>query len=188
VSGSDGEQPIFYYDLGSPACYLAAEQVMTLLPVVPEWEPVLARGLGAPAFGEERQLVEKLAGEIGLQPLRWPSDPEPDTRGAMLAATYAKHIGRAVAFSLACFRQAYAGGRALSDRDTALLAAAACEVHPAALIKGIGLRSVRDSLARATEEAGAAGITRLPAIRAGTRIYEGYGGIVLAARELEGVA
>ena len=36
----DADQPIFYYDLGSPACYLVAETIMSELPVVPEWEPV----------------------------------------------------------------------------------------------------------------------------------------------------
>ncbi len=65
-----------------------------------------------------------------LQPLRWPERWPPDTRTAMLAATYAKQIGRAVAFSLAAFRQAFAGGRDLGDTDTVLIAAAACEMHP----------------------------------------------------------
>ena len=57
----------------------------------------------------------------------------------MLAATYAKQIGRAVAFSLAAFRQAYAAGRDLGDPDTVMLAAAACEMHPAAVTKGAAL-------------------------------------------------
>ena len=53
---------------------------------------------------------------LGLQPLRWP-DPFPfDSEQALLAATYAKSIGRVVAFSLAAFRQAFAGGHALDDR------------------------------------------------------------------------
>ncbi len=56
----------------------------------------------------------------------------------MLAATYAKRIGRAVAFSLAAFRQAFAGGRDLADQDTILIAGAACEMHPTALLKGNG--------------------------------------------------
>ena len=54
----------------------------------------------------------------------------------MLAATYAKHIGRAVAFSLAAFRQAFAGGRDLGDEGTVLIAAAACEMHPDGAAQG----------------------------------------------------
>ncbi len=179
-----GEQPVFYYDLASPACYLAAEQVMTALPVVPEWEPVVAAELGAPDWDAERELVEHVAPQLGLQSVRWPSRLVPVAGEAMLAATYAKHIGRAVAFSLACFRQAFAGGREL-DRDTVLIAGAACEMHPTALLKGIGLRSVSLGLAAAARRARAAGITTLPAIQVGASMYEGYGGIALAARDME---
>ena len=46
--------------------------------------------------------------------MRWP-DPFPgDVGWATLAATYAKWIGRGVAFSLAALRQAFAAGRDLS--------------------------------------------------------------------------
>ena len=70
---------------------------------------------------EERDIaladIERTAAEQGLQPLRWP-DPFPfDSHLAMLVATYAKRIGRTVAFALAAFRQAFAGGRALADPD-----------------------------------------------------------------------
>jgi predicted DsbA family dithiol-disulfide isomerase len=83
----------------------------------------------------------------------------------MLAATYAKRIGRTVAFSLAAFRQAFAGGRDLGDRDTLLIAGAACEMHPAALLKALELRSVADALGQANARAAAAGVETLPAIR-----------------------
>src|SRR5438874_1291560 len=145
------DQPIFYYDLGSPQCYLAAERIMAALPVVPEWEPVLAARLGGieprPAQGQ----IEQLAGELGIQPLRWPERWPPDTLVAMRAATYAKRIGRAVAFSLAAFRQAFAGGRELGDEETIMLAGAASELHPSALLKGVALRSVSEALEDATE-------------------------------------
>ena len=71
----------------------------------------------------------------------------------MLVATYAKRIGRAVAFSLAAFRQAFAGGRDLGDESTVLIAAAACEMHPTAVLKGIGLRSVARGARAAGERA-----------------------------------
>jgi predicted DsbA family dithiol-disulfide isomerase len=82
----------------------------------------------------------------------------------MLAATYAKRIGRAVAFSLAAFRQAFAAGRDLEDIDTVLLAGAASEMHPTALLKGIELRSTAEALAEATDRARRAGVTALPAV------------------------
>jgi 2-hydroxychromene-2-carboxylate isomerase len=164
-------QPVFYYDLGSPRCYLLAEQIMADLPVVPEWEPVLAADLGIEEPQPDRGALEREIDERGMQPLRWPRQWPPDARTAALAATYAKHIGRAVAFSLACFRQAFAGGRDLGDGSTVLIAAAACEMHPSAVLKGIGLRSVTAGLDQAAARARAAGVTQLPAIQVADRTF-----------------
>lgn len=166
------QQPTFYYDLGSPQCYIVAETIMATLPVVPEWEPVLGADLRAAASPPtDRAEIERQAGDLGLQPLRWPTNWPPDTERAMLAATYAKQIGRAVAFSLAAFRQAFAGGRDLSDENTVLIAGAACEMHPTALRKGIELRSTQRALHDATQRARAAGATTLPAIQIADRVY-----------------
>jgi 2-hydroxychromene-2-carboxylate isomerase len=163
------EQPIFYYDLGSPSCYLVAEQVMHALPEIPEWQPVLA---GEPE-AIDRHRVQRAAAALGLQPVRWPEKMPVQSRQAMLAATYAKQIGRGVAFSLAAFRQTFAAGRDLSSADTVLIAGAACEMHPAALLKALE----RPALARALEAAGAAaqarGVERLPAIVMGERVFQG---------------
>ena len=164
----DGEQPVFYYDLGDPNCYLAAEQVTAALSVVPEWEPLV--GFTAEVH---RRRVEQRAAELGIQPIRWPACWPPDSREAMLAATYAKRIGRVVAFSLAAFRQAFAGGRDLGDRDTILIAGAACEMHPAALLKAIETRSVADALERAADRARTAGVRSLPALQIGDALFAG---------------
>ena len=129
-------QPVFFYDLGSPDCYLLGERVMGELPVVPEWEPVLGAQLGLVEPAPDPDRLARAIAEQGLQPLRLPTRWPPDTERAMLAATFAKRIGRAVAFSLAAFRQAFAGGRDLGDDGTVLIAAAACEMHPTALLKG----------------------------------------------------
>ncbi len=91
----------------------------------------------------------------------------------MLAATYAKQVGRAVAFSLAAFRQAFAGGRDLGDLDTVLIAAAACEMHPTAVLKALELRSVASGLERAVARARAAGVTAVPAIEIDGRLFAG---------------
>jgi 2-hydroxychromene-2-carboxylate isomerase len=178
-------QPVFYYDLASPQCYLAAERVMTTLPIVPEWEPVLSAEISTGPIGEpDRPPIERLAARLGLQPVRWPRTWPQDSREAMLAATYAKQVGRAVAFSLAAFRQAFAGGRDLGDRDTVLIAAAACEMHPTAVIKGIGLRSVAKALEDAGSRAAAAGVQALPAIQIGSSVFHGDTAIEEAAAAL----
>ena len=174
-------QPVFFYDLGDPDCYLVAERIMSELGVVPEWEPVLGSRLGLTSDAEpDRARIEARARELGLQPLRWPRDWPPDSTTAMLAATYAKQIGRAVAFSLAAFRQAFAGGRELSDESTVLIAAAACEMHPNAILKGITMRSVTNALQKAAERARAAGADALPAITVAGELFEGPECIELA--------
>ena len=176
-------RPVFYFDLGSPYSYLAAERVNSLLPVVPVWQPVLlgaifqARGYGSWSQTDEREPgmreVERRARERGLPEIRWP-DPWPgNTLTAMRAATFAQQTGRTVAFALAAFRQAFAGGRDLSDVDNVLLAAAACELHPRAVLTGIEMRSVKEQLRTATDEAIARGVTGVPSIAVGEQVFWG---------------
>ena len=156
----------FYFDLSSPAAYLAAERVNHVMGEVPEWVPVRFElsFRCAEEVAAYREDVERTARAQGVQRMVWP-DPFPsDSEFAMLVATYAKQIGRAVAFSLAAFRQAFAAGRDLSERDNVLIAAAACEMHPAAVLKGAELRGTRERLRAATDEARAAGVSDTPAI------------------------
>jgi 2-hydroxychromene-2-carboxylate isomerase len=181
----------FYFDLASPLAYLAAERVLQALPGPLEWQPVLARDLpGAELFdafrcgAEEeamRERVERRARELGLQPLRWPEPFPFDSSLAMSVATYAKSIGRTVAFAQAAFRQAFAGGHSLEDPDIVLIAAAACEMHPSAVLRGARLRSVTEQLASATSSAAAAQINDLPAL-----VLDGV--IFLGERALEQAA
>ncbi|MGH2884443.1 MAG: hypothetical protein ACRDPA_17395, partial [Solirubrobacteraceae bacterium] len=96
----------------------------------------------------------------------------PDSTRAMLAATYAKKVGRGVAFSLAAFRQEFAGGRDIGDENTVLIAGAACEMHPVALSKGIALRSTEQALQTAGSRAIEAGVRSLPAIQVGNDVYQ----------------
>jgi 2-hydroxychromene-2-carboxylate isomerase len=182
-SASD-ERPVFYYDLGSPACYLTAERIMATLPVVPEWEPVLGAWLGLAELAPEYERLDAAVADHGLQPLRMPARWPLDSELAMLAAIYAKRGGKAVAYSLAAFRQAFAGGRDLGDEGTVLIAAAACEMHPRAVLKGIQLRSTRAALQRACARAAAAGVTALPAIATGSGTYCGDRALELATDAL----
>jgi 2-hydroxychromene-2-carboxylate isomerase len=166
--------PRFYYDLRSPAAWLAAERVVEELGEVPEFVPVELSGLAAGDVGPFRCAAEadahlediaREAAEHGLLAFRRPPDfPFEDTHFAMLAATYAKQIGKVVAYSLAAFRQAFNAGRDLADPETVFLAAAAAEIHPAALEKGARLRGTAERLRAATAEAVEAGVLDVPAV------------------------
>src|SRR3954447_15193813 len=148
----------FYFDLASPECWLVAERILHTLPQPCEWVPVHVAD-PVPAFrcAEESDIwrleLERRARALDLQAVRWPPEVPFDSDFAMRAATFARGAGKTVAFALAAFRQAYCAGRDLSDPDSVLVAAAACEIHPRALLKAVELRSTAEALARASAEA-----------------------------------
>ena len=147
----------FYFDLASPECWLAAERVLAEVPQPCEWVPV-RRDPGLAFRCREEEDIYKLEFERraraqGLQPVVWPAELPFDSDFAMRAATYAKSGGKTVAFALAAFRQAYCAGRDLSVPDNVMIAAAACEIHPRALMKATSLRSIAEKLEAASAEA-----------------------------------
>jgi 2-hydroxychromene-2-carboxylate isomerase len=187
--------PAFYFDLFSPEAYLAAERVLQELPVAAEWIPVAASRLPAADTLEgwrcatDREAffdrIARIAARRGLQPLCWPQPFPFDSAFAMRVATYAKQIGRTVPFALAAFRQAFAGGRDLSVPDNVLIAAAACEMHPTAVMKGAQLRSVATRLDDATVLAARRGVRDVPAVWVpGGEVFHGDEALEQAARAL----
>ena len=181
------DRPIFFYDLGSPYAYLAAERVNALFAETsaepPEWHPILLGGLfkrfgrDSWARGEGRDQgmreVERRATAYGLSPIRWPEPFPGNLLVAMRAATYAKEIGRAVSFSLAAFRQAFAAGRDLTELDNVLLAAAAAEMHPRAVLSAVERNSVKRTLREATGQAGDLGVQGVPSVVVGAEVFWG---------------
>jgi len=171
--GGAAEEPpraAFYFDFSSPEAYLAAERVIGVLGdrgLVAEWVPVRApRDWWAFRCAKEEEIaraaIERTAAQRTLQAVRWP--PVFDSELALRAATYAKQIGRVVAFSLAAFRQAYAGGHDLGERDVVLIAASACEMHPRAVLQAIEREAVARELDAATALAHQRGIGDVPAV------------------------
>jgi 2-hydroxychromene-2-carboxylate isomerase len=177
---------VFYYDFYSPYSYLAAERVNSVMPVVPEWRPIsfghILQKSGRkpwsferdPEHEEHRREIERRAAERGLPEVRWPEGWPVETYSIVgaRAASFAKASGRAVAFSLACFRQVFAAGRIL-DEDTVLLAGAACELHPNALLKGLESRVVKDDLRAATDAAYENGVRGVPTVVVGDEVFWG---------------
>ena len=168
----------FYFDLSSPEAWLSAERILPLMPVAIEWVPVHMPFEGGFRCAEEQDIfraeLERAAAGHGLQAIRWP-DPFPfDSAFAQRAATFAKGSGKTVAFTLAAFRQAYAGGKSLEEPDNVLIAAAACEIHPRALLKGAGLDSIGRRLEEATADARELGVRSVPAVATpGGEVFHG---------------
>jgi 2-hydroxychromene-2-carboxylate isomerase len=187
---SDG-RATFYYDFNSPYSYLASERISGLFAEAeleqPEWQPISfghvlkttgRRPWSLPPEGPnpgDLAEIQRRAAERGLPevvyPQGWPVDNY--SLNPARAAIYAKESGRVVSFSLACFRQVFAAGRDMSDVDNVLVAAAACELHPNAVLKGVETKSVKDKLQAATDEAIALGVEGIPTIAIGERLFWG---------------
>ncbi len=188
------DRPVFYYDFNSPYAWLAAERVNHVLPVPPIWQPISfghilqASGREPWSFHEPTKSegiaeIERRASERGLPAPRW-IDGWPVETYSLLplrAAVFAQQAGRAVSFSLAAFRQFFAAGRTLSELDNVLIAAAAAELHPRAVTKGIESQTVKDALRKATEEAIALGVAGVPTVAVGTQLFWGDDNLEKAA-------
>jgi 2-hydroxychromene-2-carboxylate isomerase len=181
----------FYYDFSSPYSYLAAERISGVFAEAgleqPEWQPIsfghLLQATGRTPWSmrpdgpdpERLAEIQRRAVERGLPEVRYPDGwPVGNySLNAPRAAIFAKESGRVVSFSLACFRQVFAAGKDMSDVDNVLIAAAACELHPDAVLKGIQRKSVKDKLRSATEEAHALGVAGIPTVAVGNELFWG---------------
>ena len=180
-------RPTFYFDLGSPYAYLSAERISGLFTEAgleqPEWQPVLLGGLfrtfdrdswsKGPRRDEGIAEIERRAAAYGLPPLSWPEPWPGNTLFAMRVATFAKQTGRTVSFALAAFRQAFAAGRDLTDPDNVLIAAAACELHPNALLKAVETEIVKNALREATDSAAELGVFGVPSLVVDGEVFWG---------------
>lgn len=168
-AAATGDQPIFYFDLGSPYAWLVAERIGHTMPTA-IWQPVCQADISPGRLWDgDRARVEALAADAGLLAPRWSVDDQHDdrlidTRKAMLVATFCKSIGRAASFALAAFRQAYNAGNSLEDVDTLLFAGAACELHPRAILQALELESTATQMDTAATLARLHGVTELPAV------------------------
>lgn len=179
-------RPVFYYDFNSPYAWLAAERVNYVLPVPPIWQPIsfghILKASGRepwsfhePTRSEGKAEIERRCAERGLPAPRW-IDGWPLGTYSLLplrAAIFAQQAGRAVSFSLAAFRQFFAGGRTLAELDNVLIAAAASELHPRAVTKGIESQTVKDALRKATDEALELGVAGVPTVAVGRELFWG---------------
>jgi 2-hydroxychromene-2-carboxylate isomerase len=181
------DRPIFFFDVGSPYAYLAAERVNALFAEAcaeaPEWQPILLGGLfkrfgrdswaNGPGRTDGMREVERRALGYGLPPIDWPQPFPGNTLIAMRAATFAKEVGRTVSFSLAAFRQAFAAGRDLTEKDNVLLAAAAAELHPRAMLAAVQRDSVKGALREATDRAADLAVRGVPSVVVGGQVFWG---------------
>ncbi len=148
-----------------------------MLPQPCEWIPVAMPFDPAFRCAEEghafREDLARAAAAHGLQEVRWPEPFPFDSAFAQRAATFAKGSGKTVGFALAAFRQAFAGGRSLEDAENVLIAAAAVEMHPRAVLVGADTAGTRRRLEEATAQARERGVRSVPAVWTGDEVFHG---------------
>jgi 2-hydroxychromene-2-carboxylate isomerase len=175
----------FYFDLGSPYAYLAAERLPAVIPGPARWQPVLLGGLfrstgrSSWARGDyrRRQLrmaeIERRAHRYGLPAMRWP-DPWPtDYLFAMRAATYAFSVGRGPEFTQLAFRAAFRAGRDLGISAHVLRAGEEAGLDPAAVERATEDPQVKLALREATSAAYRLGVFGVPTTAVGGELFWG---------------
>jgi len=175
----------FYFDLGSPFAYLAAERLHELLPEPIAWQPVSLgalfklNGRSSWALGDPggRQAgmaeVERRAQLYELAPVRWP-DPWPTNYlYAMRAATYAFQAGHGRSFTMRAFRHAFVHGHDLAIPEHVLEAAEQAGLDPRAVDGASSDPQIKLALRTATDAAHALGVFGVPTIAIDDELFWG---------------
>jgi 2-hydroxychromene-2-carboxylate isomerase len=172
--------PTFYFDLGSPYAYLAAERLSRVLGEEMagrvRWQPLSlgglfkANGRSSWALGDPQRRqagmaeVERRARDYGLPPLRWP-DPWPGNYlMAMRAAMFAFAAGRGRELTLEAFRDAFARGIDLSVPAHVLAAAERAGLDRREVEDAAQDPQIKQALRAATDAAHALGVIGVPTI------------------------
>ena len=189
----------FYFDLGSPYAYLAAERVETVLHAPVEWQPVLlgglfkANGRSSWALGDYRRRqagmaeVERRTRDYGLAPMRWP-DPWPTNYlVAMLASTFAFTVGRGREFTHQAFRNAFQKGWELGIPERVFETGTQAGLDRDELARATHDGELKQTLRRATDFAHELGVIGVPTVAIDEELFWGDDRLEDAAAHLERV-
>jgi 2-hydroxychromene-2-carboxylate isomerase len=189
----------FYFDVGSPYAYLAAERVGGVLTGPVRWQPVLLGGLfkltgrSSWALGDYRRRqtgmaeIERRARLYGLPPMRWP-DPWPsDYLTAMRAVLWAFGIGRGHEFAMRAFRSAFVRGLDLSIPAHVLDVAGQIGLDRQGVQEAVRDPSVKRELRDATDAAYELGVFGVPTVAIDGELFWGDDRLEDAAARLRAV-
>lgn len=194
--GSQTPSVTFYFDLGSPYAYLAAERIETVLLEPIRWQPILLGGLfkltgrSSWALGDYRRReagmaqIEQRARSYGLPAVHWP-DPWPaDYLLAMRTATFAFTVQRGREFAMQALRDAFQRGRDLSVRANVMHAAEQAGLDIAQVQEAVGDPQIKRALREATDAAHELGVFGVPTVAIDKDIFWGDDRIEDAAARL----
>jgi len=177
---------IFYFDLGSPYAYLAAERLADdVLPEPVTWQPLSlgalfklagrsSWSLGDPERRREGIAeVQRRAALYGLPPVRWPEPWPSNYLFAMRACTFAFQQGCGHEFTLGAFRAAFRHGRDLGEPEHVLGVAGEVDLDPREVEQATGDPVVKAALRTVTEEAHERGVFGVPMVVVGEELFWG---------------
>ncbi len=186
----------FYFDVGSPYAYLAAERIETVLLEPIRWQPILLGGLfkltgrSSWALGDYRRReagmaqIEQRARRYGLPAVHWP-DPWPaDYLLAMRTATFAFTVQRGREFAMQALRDAFQRGRDLSVRANVMHAAEQAGLDIVEVQGAVGDPQIKRALREATDAAHDLGVFGVPTVAIDRDIFWGDDRIEDAAARL----
>jgi 2-hydroxychromene-2-carboxylate isomerase len=189
-------QVTFFYDLGSPFAYLAAERLDAVVPAPVAWQPVSLgalfklTGRSSWGLGDDREAgmadIEKRARRYGLPSIRWPEPWPGHYLIVMRAATYAHTAGHGREFATCAFRHAFVEGNDLSVPANVLEAARRAGLDPAAVEAATQDPSIKEALRAATDEAQQRGVFGVPTIAIDDELFWGDDRLDDAAAHLAG--
>lgn len=184
---SSGE-PIFFYDLYSPYAYLAAHRLDEVLPAAPRWQPIVFGVVlreagklpwsmrdGEREVGQEE--VSRRARERGLPEVRWPPGwpAESYALAPLRAVVWAGRQDASLAkeLTMALYELVFCHGRPLDERAIVFEAAATCGLEEEAVADGVEQQEVKDELRASTAAAIERGVSGIPTVAVGERLYWG---------------
>lgn len=175
----------FYFDLGSPYAYLAAERLPSLSAEPVTWQPLLLGGLfklngrSSWALGDYRRRqagmaeIEQRVRSYGLPALRWP-DPWPsDYLYAMRVATFAFAVGQGRRFTEHAFRDSFQRGLDLSIAAHVLHAAERAGLERREANAATDDPQIKQALRAATDAAHEAGVFGVPTLAIDDELFWG---------------
>lgn len=190
-------QATFYFDLGSPFAYLAAERMAEVLPEPVAWQPVSlgalfkltgrsSWGLGEPSQRQAGMAeVQRRALLYGLRPIRWP-DPWPTNYlFAMRACTFAFQMGRGREFTVQALRHAFQHGHDLGVPEHVLEVAGEVGMDLAAVEEAGRDPQVKLALRVATDAAHELGVFGVPTVVVNDELFWGEDRLQDAAAALK---
>ena len=185
----------FYFDLGSPYAYLAAERLADdVLPEPVTWQPLSlgalfklagrsSWSLGDPERRREGIAeVQRRAALYGLPPVRWPEPWPSNYLFAMRACTYAFQQGLGREFAVRAFRDSFQYGHDLGLPECVLQVAGEVGLDRRAVEDATQNPEVKLALRAATEAAHELGVFGVPTFAVGDELFWGDDRLEDAAR------